>query len=286
MTKLYKTSKVFSSLIPIAALAASFIPQAANAQTEAKAGSSAASTPGVSQPSAPRQGNVSELIATMPIVPFDQISNGNEPTGDRLGSARRIAAAVVAQDNPAPKMVADVGSFTGAFLEAFLEQFPTARGQWIEPVPGNRDNAKRRLARFGDHVDYIIGCPARDISLGCVAPGVDVLITSWLTIHQPLSGIQKYYRDAVAMLPSGGWVVTEDHVGFGGNAWERRLKGARVVAASENLAAKSEGPPVHLKDSPVPTLEEHLAALKAAGIVDVQVVWQRLDTVVIMGRKR
>jgi hypothetical protein len=36
----------------------------------------------------------------------------------------------------------------------------------------------------------------------------------------------------------------------------------------------------------VPTLDDQLAALKASGIDDVQVVWRRLDTVVIMGRKR
>jgi hypothetical protein len=187
----YTTSEAFSSLILIAALASNFMPQTACAQTEAKSGRNTASRPGPSQLAAPRQsiapastanGVDSEQIASIPMVPFDQVSSRDEPTGDRLGSARRIATAVVAQDNPAPKMVADVG--------------------------------------------------------------------------------------------------------FDGNAWERRLKGARVVAASEGLAARSEGPPIHLKDSPMPTLDDHLAALRAAGIDDVQVVWRRLDTVVIMGRKR
>jgi hypothetical protein len=276
------------SLAMIAALAGNFLPQMANAQGQVDSGLGAAPSGKAQQPTAASAvtGKVFELIATLPIVPFDQISNRDEPTGDRLGEARRMAAAVLAQDKPAPKLVVDVGSFTGAFLEAFLEQFPGARGQWTEPVPENGDNARRRLARFGGRVDYVIGCPARDISLGCVPAGVDVLITSWLSIHQDLKGIRKFYRDASAMLPSGGWIVNEDHVGFRGGAWQRRLKSARIVAASEGLAAKSEGPAVHHADWVIPTLEDQMAALKAAGITDVQVVWRRLDTVVIMGRKK
>ena len=61
----------------------------------------------------------------VPLVHFEAINPG-EPWGggDRLALPRQIAAAVVAQDNPSPKLVVDVGSFTGEFLEAFLEKFP------------------------------------------------------------------------------------------------------------------------------------------------------------------
>lgn len=237
-------------------------------------------TPSVAQEAAPPP-------EAAPITPIPYAAlNPGEPGGDRLESPRRIAAAIVAQDNPSPKLIVDVGSFTGEFLEAFMEQFPNAHGQWTEPVPGNRNNAHRRFARFGNRLDYVIGCPSRDISQGCVPKGVDVMLTSWLTIHQNLAGIQKFYREAYAMLPSGGWLSNIDHVSLAGTPWEKRFQGARKQATGEGLMSLTEGPPVHHADYVTPTLADQLAALKAAGFDDVQVVWSRLNTVLLMARKR
>jgi hypothetical protein len=220
-----------------------------------------------------------------PLVHFEAV-NQDEPEGDKLGPARRLAAAIVAQDKPNPKLIVDVGSFTGEFLEAFMQRFPGAHGQWTEPVDSNRANAKKRLGRFGDdHVDYVIGCPSRDISLGCVPKGVDVMITSWLSIHQNLAGIQKFYREAYAMLPSGGWLMNLDHVAYAGSPWEKRLDGARNEMSVEGLNAVIEGPPIHHPDYKTPMIEEQIAALKAAGFDDPQPVWRRFDTVLIMARK-
>ena len=227
----------------------------------------------------------SALPDIAPLVHFEAV-NQREPAGDKLGPPRRLAAAIVAQDNPSPKLIVDVGSYTGEFLEAFMQRFPNSHGQWTEPVDGNMNNAKKRFARFGNQVNYVIGCPARDISLGCVPKGVDVLITSWLSIHQDLAGIQKFYRDAEMMLPSGGWLINLEHVAYGGSPWEGRLQLARIEGTREGLSAMTEGPPVHHKEYVTPTLEDHIAALRVAGMNDVQVVWRRLDTVLIMGRKR
>lgn len=218
-----------------------------------------------------------------PLVHYEAVNPG-QPGGDLLGQARRLAAELVAQDKPGPRLVVEVGSFTGEFLEAFLQRFPGAHGQWTEPVDSNRANAERRFARFGNRVDYVIGCPSRDLSKGCVPKGVDVLVTSWLSIHQDLPGIRKFYAEAAGMLPAGGWLVNLDHVRAEG-VWDKRLKGARVDAVASGLAAATEGPPVHHPDFVTPTLEEQLGALRAAGITDVQIVWRRLDTVLIMGRK-
>lgn len=224
------------------------------------------------------------LPSIAPKVHFEAVNPG-EPAGDRLGPARRLAAAVIAQDNPAPRSIVDVGSFTGEFLEAFMQRFPHSHGQWTEPVTGNEANAKMRLERFGKNVDYVIGCPSRDISQGCLPQGFDVLLTSWLSIHQNLAGIRAFYRQAADKLPSGGWVVNLDHVSFGQSPWTKRVNGAREELASSGINAIVEGPPVHHTDYVVPSLEEQLAGLKDAGFTDVKVVWQRLDTVLLMARK-
>jgi hypothetical protein len=227
--------------------------------------------------------SASSLPSIAPLVHFEAVNPG-EPTGDKLGPARRLAAAVLAQDKHNPQLIVDVGSFTGELLEAFMQRFPQSHGQWTEPVTNNEDNAKKRLARFGNHVDFVVGCPSRDISMGCVPKGVDVLLTSWLSIHQNLDGIRKFYKEAAAMLPPGGWVINMDHVTEGG-PWDTRLKGARDELAAAGVDAVVEGPPVHHPSYGTPTMEAQLAAFKAAGFTDVRIVWRRLNTVLFMARK-
>ncbi len=226
-----------------------------------------------------------DLPSISPMVHFEAV-NRNEPAGDRLAPARRLAAAIVGQDSPAPHLIVDVGSFTGEFLEAFMQRFPESRGQWTEPVTNNENNARKRLARFGKNVDFVVGCSSRDISQGCVPKGMDILITSWLSIHQNLEGIRSFYKRGAGMLPPGGWLVNIDHVAYGGSPWERRMEGAREELVAAGIDAIVEGPPVHHPDYVTPTLEDQLKAFKDAGLDDVQVAWRRLDTVLFMARKK
>jgi hypothetical protein len=213
-----------------------------------------------------------------PALPKFMAVNNGEPNGDQLALPRQIAAVVVAMDTPAPRYVVDVGSYTGEFLEAFMERFPAARGQWTEPVETNHVNAQRRLARFGNRINYKVGCPGRDISDGCVPKDADVIITSWVSIHQPIDGIRKMYRNVYAQLPVGGWFASLDHVTFQ-DQWDNRLLKGRLY-----FDAVQQGPPVHLK-TPFPTLDEQRAALKAAGFTDIQTVWQSFTTVLLMAKK-
>ncbi|RVU05911.1 class I SAM-dependent methyltransferase [Novosphingobium umbonatum] len=223
------------------------------------------------------------MAQSVPVItPFEPVNPGG--VNDRLGEARQLAALIVAQDGPAPKSIADVGSFTGEFLEAFLEQFPQAKGQWTEPVDSNQKVAERRFARFGPRVTYRIGCPGRDITLGCLPADMDVLVSSWVTIHRSAEQLRDFHRHAFAVLPKGGWVVIMDHAGAQGD-WARRLKGGREQAVGKGLAMLREGPPVHHPEFVTPTLDMQLAAMREAGFADPRVVWTRLDTVLMLARK-
>jgi hypothetical protein len=215
-------------------------------------------------------------------VPFEPMNPGGKV--DHIGEARRLAAAIVAADGAQPKSIVDVGSFTGEFLEAFMAQFPQAHGQWTEPVDNNQVNARHRFARYGNHVTYRIGCPGRDLAQGCVPAGVDVLLSSWLTIHQNLDGIRDFHRRAYAMLPDGGWIAVIDHT-RADPRWAARLGKARETLTGLDLAAKQEGPPVHHPEFVTPSLEEQIAVMREAGFGSVRVVWSRLDTVLLMARK-
>jgi hypothetical protein len=198
-----------------------------------------------------------------------------------MDEPRAIAAAVIAADNAAPKYIVDVGAAKGWFLEVFLDRFPKARGQWTESnLPDHTlGEGKMLLGRFGDRVDYKLGCTNRDLTEGCVPTGTDAIITEWLSMHQDLDGMYKIYRAAYEQLPAGGWVVNTDRVGFGGSAWEPRLK--KAVPGFRPLR---DGPPIEQHDIRLPTVDEQLGAMRSAGF-DAQVVWQSFGTVLFMGRK-
>ena len=202
---------------------------------------------------------------------------------DALLEPRRIAAAVVAADIAAPKLVVQVGAFQGEFLEVFLDAFPDARGQWTEAVTSehNLPGAKARFARFGDRVDFKFGCARRDLGPGCVLPkATDVILIEWLSIQQNLDGMYRIYRAGAAQLPPGGWIVNVDHVTFGSSWWPRLQQAVNGFRRPE-----IEGPPVHYPQFRVPTVDEQLGAMRAAGF-DAEVVWQSFGTVLFMGRKK
>ena len=211
-------------------------------------------------------------------VPFEGI-NGNEP--DKLSVPRLMAAAVVAQFKPDPYNIADVGAFQGEFLEAFMVRFPKAHGLWTDAVSGPEAFARKRLARFGDRVTYKVACLDGDISDGCIPKYTDVIIASWVTMHQPIQGITKFYEDAHKQLPSGGWLIILDHVGFSADSpWEGPLKRAQT-----EFHAKAEGPRPFVKTR-VPTYSEEMKAFEVAGFDDVQVVWRSFTDALFMARKR
>ena len=203
---------------------------------------------------------------------------------DALLEPRNIAAAIVAADFPAPRMVVQVGAFQGEFLEVFLDKLQTARGQWTEAITSehNLPAARERLGRFGDRVDFAFGCARRDLSAGCSLPKeTDVILIEWLSIQQNLDGMYKVYRAGAQQLPPGGWIVNLDHVRFGGSGWMPLLQ----KAVGEFRHPEIEGPPIHYPQFQVPTVDEQLEAMRSAGF-DAQVVWQSFNTVLFMGRKK
>jgi hypothetical protein len=203
---------------------------------------------------------------------------------DALAEPRKIAAAVVATEFPAPQLIVQVGAFQGEFLEVFLDRFPGARGQWTEAITSehNLPATRQRFARFGNRIDFAFGCARRDLSAGCVLPKqTDVILLEWLSIQQDLDGMYKVYRAGAAQLPTGGWIINVDHVRFGGSGWEPRVQ----TAVKEFRHPEVEGPPIHYPQFQVPTIDEQLGALRAAGF-DAQVVWQSFNTVLFMGRKK
>jgi SAM-dependent methyltransferase len=189
---------------------------------------------------------------------------------------RRISATVVAADRPGTALVVDVGSGPGDYLSTMLDTFPAARGVWTDVSPAMADIARPALASYEDRVEF------RLVDLEDLSPlpdGVDVLTTSRASHHFDADTLARFYASAAEHLAPGGWLVNLDHV-LSPGGWDRRLRDARAAM----IPQKKEGTG-HSHDKPLPTVEQHLAGLAAAGFEDVAMPWRSFYTVLLMARK-
>ena len=189
---------------------------------------------------------------------------------------RRISATVVAADQPGTALVVDVGSGPGDYLSTMLDTFPAARGLWTDVSPAMEDIARPALAGYGDRVDF------RIVDLEDLSPlpaRSDVITTSRASHHFDAATLARFYTSAAEHLAPGGWLVNLDHV-LSPGAWDRRLRDARAAM----IPKKKEGTG-HSHDKPLPTADEHLSGLAAAGFTDVAVPWRSFYTCLFMARK-
>jgi SAM-dependent methyltransferase len=188
---------------------------------------------------------------------------------------RRISATVVAADRPGTALVVDVGSGPGDYLATMLDTFPAARGVWTDVSPAMEDIARPALAAYGDRVEFRL-VDFEDLSP--LPEQADVITTSRASHHVDAATLARFYASAADHLAPGGWLVNLDHV-LSPGAWDRRLRDARKAMIPQK---QSTG---HSHDKPLPTVDEHLAGLAAAGFDDVAMPWRSFYTVLFMARK-
>lgn len=189
---------------------------------------------------------------------------------------RRISATVIAADRPGTALVVDVGSGPGDYLSTMLDTFPAATGVWTDVSPAMAEIARPALAGYRDRVEF------RLVDLEDLSPlpeQADVITTSRASHHFDADTLARFYASAAGHLAPGGWLVNLDHV-LSPGAWDRRLRDARAAM----IPPKQDGTG-HSHDKPLPMVEEHLAALAAAGFEDVAMPWRSFYTVLFMARK-
>ncbi len=195
-----------------------------------------------------------------------------------LALPRALAATVVALEDRPPRRIVDVASGPGAFLAVFLETFPSAHGIWFDASEAMLEQAHIELGSLADRVEFRLGDMAELSSAG-LPRDLDVIMTSRALHHFDIAGIATFYREAAAHLAPGGWLINLDHVGLQPE-WERRLGAAR-----EQLVPSRSSPVAHHDHTGLRAgIDDHLQALAAAGIGDVEVPWRAFYTALFMGR--
>ena len=195
-----------------------------------------------------------------------------------LALPRAIAAAIVAHDRPNVQLVIDIGSGPGAFLAAFLDQFPNSRGIWSDASDTMREAAVDRLAPYGDRVRYVVG-DMTNLTGSDLPASADVVTTSRAAHHLDRAGLATFYAEAVAHLAPGGWLINLDHTGPADH-WDKRFRAVRP-----RFNKRGGQGPKHHHNYPLTGIGDHVDAFAGAGITDVEIAWKAFFTCLFMGRK-
>lgn len=188
-----------------------------------------------------------------------------------------IATALVGRDAP-PRLVVDVGSGPGTFLEHVLAAYPQARGVWIDASPDMREQATTTLAPYAERVEFVVADAAELAGLDA-AGDADVVLNSRVAHHFDAAGLRRFYRDAATRLVPGGWLITLDHILPPGD-WDRRYRDILPMFAGANA-----GKPTHPHYFPYPSMTDHLDALEEAGFTDRDLAWRAFYTCLYVGRR-
>jgi tRNA (cmo5U34)-methyltransferase len=188
---------------------------------------------------------------------------------DMLATGVELLGALVA---PTARVL-DLGGGTGALSQAVLEGLPQARVTLLDVDTEMLGEARRRLGRFGDRVEF------REGSFLAPLPETDAVVAS-LALHHVHDLEQKtgLYRAIHAALTPGGVLlnldaaVTEDHrlnaLIF--DRWVAHMgeHGITAAEARGHIAAWAD------EDRYFP-LDAELAALRRAGFAEVECFWRR-----------
>jgi tRNA (cmo5U34)-methyltransferase len=174
---------------------------------------------------------------------------------------------------PPAAHVLDLGGGTGALSAAVLGGLPEARVTVLDVDSSMLGEARRRLARFGDRVEF------REASFLGPLPAADAVMAS-LALHHvhDLSAKTDLYRAIHAALGPGGVFLNLDAAITEGprlNAltfqrWAARMAehGIPEAEARGHFTAWAD------EDRYFP-LDEELAALRRAGFAEVECFWRR-----------
>ena len=174
--------------------------------------------------------------------------------------------------------VLDLGGGTGALSAAVLRALPEARVTLLDVDRAMLEQARRRLASFGERVQF------REGSFLEALPAADAVVASLALHHVRDVGAKAGLYRAIhgALAPGGVFLNLDAAITEGArlsaltfDRWAARMNehGITDAGAREHFAAWER------EDRYLP-LDEELAALQSAGFAEVECFWRRGATAI------
>lgn len=182
-------------------------------------------------------------------------------TYDRVAGPQTRWGAAVLDRLPlrGDETVLDAGCGSGRVTELLLERLPGGRVIALDGSPSMIAESGRRLARFGDRVEFVVADLGRPFVLPG-APSVDAILSTatfhWIPDHDSL------FRNLAAVIRPGGRLVAQ--CGGAGN----------IASVLEVLATIGDG---WLGDKLFATPDETAARLERAGFTEIE-TWLQPET--------
>lgn len=111
---------------------------------------------------------------------------------------------------PRPRVI-DLGAGSGRLLEKVLTICPQASCTWVDSSEAFQATARRRLARFGDRVTYVLSPMEGDWASRVAAP-VDVIFSMSAIHHLEHDEKRAVYARSFDLLAADRWFVNTDEM--------------------------------------------------------------------------
>jgi tRNA (cmo5U34)-methyltransferase len=182
----------------------------------------------------------------------------------------------------------DLGAGTGAAARAVLAEYPAATGILAEYSPQMTAEGRRQLTDYEGRYRYV-EFDMLDATWPNDVPLLDAAISALSVHHLPDARKAALFAEIRAHLRTDGWYVNYDPVSAPDDALER-------IWERVNDRYDTNGPFKRAHRTPeeqarfenhvryIIPLQPQLDWLRAAGFVDVDVYWKRLDWVIYGGR--
>jgi tRNA (cmo5U34)-methyltransferase len=184
---------------------------------------------------------------------------------------RRVATLLPAAQGTSLRVL-DVGGGYGALTAEVLEERPDARVLLHDYSQAMIDQARQRLAGFGERLTYAIA-DMTDAGWTNKLGGPFDAVVSALAIHNlgDPSAISQVYRDIFALLRPGGCVFNLDLLFAGGPGLADLYRRDPSRDSRWDVYVSPAG------------LDAHLGWLRDAGFTEVDCVWKDLDQGLLWG---
>jgi tRNA (cmo5U34)-methyltransferase len=171
----------------------------------------------------------------------------------------------------------NLGAGPGILDELLLADFPGASATLVDVAAGMHNDARRRLERFGNRVEYVQGDFATTAWASALNGPFDIAVSS-IALHnlREANRIRALYAETHGLLADGGPFVNLDYVRSTSSAFVPVAAWAARDPEAEFERARAGG-------NQPGTVEEQLGWLREAGFTAADCPWKEWQVALMVG---